>query len=154
MISVENVIYLYSWGGRMKMEMEQSASGLFYQYVTVVLRGTGTSSGSQQWRSDQSNRQSIHGMEIMFCLLVHCIHGSGVATTYLDYWSFLIGLVWASPTERQNEYSNVKKYPAFFSSFLHFSYLLREESFLYFLVEIAKTNDCLSTIIFIAIFFF
>jgi len=32
----------------MKMEMEQSASGLFYQYVTVVLRGTGTSWGSQQ----------------------------------------------------------------------------------------------------------
>jgi hypothetical protein len=74
----------------------------------------------------------------------------------------------ASLTGELNEELNVKNYPFNFCFSIsslqrmrqtdsYFSYLLCEEPFLYFPVEMAKTNDCWPIIIFIAVgqqFFF
>jgi len=68
----------------------------------------------------------------------------------------------ASPTGKLNKKLNVKNYFFSFcfsiSSFQrmrqtnsYFSYLLYKESFLYFSIEIAKTNDYWPTVIFIAV---
>jgi len=74
----------------------------------------------------------------------------------------------ASLTGELNEEPNVKNYPFNFcfsisslqrmrQTYSYFSYLLYEEPFLYFPVEMAKTNDCWPIVIFIAVgqqFFF
>jgi hypothetical protein len=65
----------------------------------------------------------------------------------------------ASPTGKLNKKLNVKNYFFSFcfsiSSFQRMrqtnSYLLYKESFLHFSIEIAKTNDCWPTVIFIAV---
>jgi hypothetical protein len=71
-------------------------------------------------------------------------------------------VVRASPTRELNKEPNVKNYTFSFCFFIsslqrvrqtnsYFSYLLREESFLHFTVEMAKTNNCWPTVIFIVI---
>jgi hypothetical protein len=71
-------------------------------------------------------------------------------------------VVRASPTRELNKEPNVKNYTFSFCFFIsslqrvrqtysYFSYLLREEPFLHFTVEMAKTNNCWPTVIFIAI---
>jgi hypothetical protein len=68
----------------------------------------------------------------------------------------------ASPTGKLNKKLNVKNYFFSFCFFIssfqsmrqtnsYFSYLLYKESFLHFSIEIAKTNDCWPTVIFIAV---
>jgi len=68
----------------------------------------------------------------------------------------------ASLTRELNEELNIKNCPFSFCFSIfslqcmrqtdsYFSYLLCEEPFLYFTVEMAKTNDCWPTVIFIAV---
>jgi len=71
-------------------------------------------------------------------------------------------IVRASPTRKLNKELNVKNCTFSFCFFIsslqrmrqtdsYFSYLLREEPFLHFTVEMTKTNNCWPMIIFIAI---
>jgi len=68
----------------------------------------------------------------------------------------------ASPTRELNEESNIKKCPFSFyfsisslqrirQTYNYFSYLLCEEPFLHFTVEMEKINNCWPTVIFIAV---
>jgi hypothetical protein len=68
----------------------------------------------------------------------------------------------SSPTQEINEEPNIKNYTFSFCFFIsslqrvrqinsYFNYLLCEELFLYFTVEIAKTNNYWPMVIFIAV---